>query len=288
MVEIKLMVDSSCDIPFKEIKKKGIYLVPIHINFGEDHYLDLVELEPHSFMGMLITSKTHPSTQPPTAEEIYDEFVKARDEGTEILYAPFVSSKISKVYENALSAKQAFDKVYGDMEIYVKDTKFTSIAYGSIVHSFIDMIEYGTTVKYLDFQLKNLIKSTRVSMVLNTLEYLKRGGRVGSAVAFFGKVLNIKPLISIEDGEVIGYGRARGMKNALKETVKYQEQFFDEEEQLRAVYGYTTSVNLANELKELIEEKFNVKKTHFTAIGPTIGTHIGPKAAVVSLQTLLK
>ena len=174
------------------------------------------------------------------------------------------------------------------MEIHVRDTMYTSISYGSIVYSIIDMIEYGTNVKYLDFQLKNLIKRTKLVAGLNTLEYLKRGGRVGTTAAFFGKVLNFKPLLSMKDGKVEGIGKARGMKNALKEIVKFQEQFFDGEEELRAVYGYTTSVDLANKLKELIEEKFNVKKIHFTSVGPTIGTHIGPKAALVSLQPLLK
>jgi len=288
MVGIKLMVDSSCDIPLKEIEKRGIYLIPVHIHFNGEHYLDLVELEPHSFMGMLITSKSNPTTKPPTAEEIYDKFVKARDEGTEILYVPLISKKLSKTYENAISAKQTFDSVYGDMEIHVRDTSFTTIAYGSIVYSLQDMIEYGTTVKYLDFQLKNLVKKTQVGIGLNTLEYLKRGGRVGAAQAFFGKILNYKPLISIKKGEVEAIGKARGMDKALKEIVKFHEQFFDEEEQLRAVYGYSTSVSLANELKDLMEEKFNIKKTHFTSVGPAIGTHAGPKAVLVSLQPLLK
>ena len=123
MKKIGLLVDTTCDLPIEQLEKRGIFYVPLHVIFGSEEYLDLVELSQEKFFQKLIVSKTNPTTSLPSPNEVMAVFEKARDKGIEILYTLIVSSKLSGTFQSVTIAKKMFDDLYGDMEIKLIDSQ---------------------------------------------------------------------------------------------------------------------------------------------------------------------
>lgn len=275
---IRIAVDSASDISEAQAKELGIDMLPMIITFGDEEYMDGVNLLPTSFYEKLIESDELPKTSqisPYRFEEYFEQCTSAGDEVVLIT----ISSKLSGTYQGA---KQASEK-YAD-KVFVVDSMNACIGERLLCLYAIRLLKQGYTAREIANELDTVKSKINVMAMLNTLEYLKKGGRVSSAVAFAGELLSIKPVVAVEDGEIKLVGKAMGSKkgnNLLNSLVAKKGIDFD------MPYGVVWSG-----LDDVLLQKYlrdssslwssNTDEVPAYMIGSTIGTHVGPNAIGVA------
>ena len=277
-MSIKILVDSASDISQQEANKKGIVLMPVTITFGETEYQDGVNLTPREFYEKLIESDILPKTSQIntyTWEQAYEKYTKNGDE----LIVITISSKLSGTYNNAINACENYSNVY------VVDSMNACIGERLLCDYALRLIDQGKSAKDIKDILDQVKNKINVMAMIGTLEYLKKGGRISATAAIAGKILAIKPVVGIIDGEVKMIGKAMGSKNGsnlLNKLVSEKGGIdFD------MPYGVIWSGLDNTTLKKYVEDSSHLWKDHTDNVpayilGGTIGTHIGPGAVGVA------
>lgn len=276
---VKLVIDSASDISEIEAEKLGIIMVPMEVRFGETEYLDGVNILPKEFFEKLIESDDLPKTSQINPFKFEEVFKKIVDDGDEVV-AITISSKLSGTYQ---SAKQAAKKFEG--KVFVVDSLNASLGERLLCQYAERLLKAGMSAKEIASKLDADKKKINVLAVLDTLKYLKKGGRISPLVAFTGEMLSIKPVVAIIEGEVKLVGKARGSKksnNLLNELVAKKGGVDFDMPYLTAWSGLDKSM-----LTKYIEDSGNLWKDKTEnipsfMIGCTIGTHIGPGAIGVA------
>lgn len=277
---IKILIDSASDIDVKEAEEKRIYLIPIEVTFGEDTYLDGVNLSHNEFFEKLIESDELPKTSQINPFRFEEEFEKLTEDGSSVVCIT-ISSKLSNTYNNAVSAAKKFkDKVY------VVDSLNACIGERVLCDLAIRLVEEGKlSAKEIAEELDKRKQTIELLAVVGTLKYLKKGGRISSVVAFTGEMLSIKPVISIINGQVKMVGKARGSKKGNNLLVEKIEACGG----IDFNYPYATGYSgLSNDfLKKYLEDSAalwqnSTDSVPMYQIGSTIGTHVGPGAIAVA------
>lgn len=273
-MSLRIITDSASDLvpPYRS----GLTVLPLTVLFGERAYRDGVDLDHRQFYELLIESDALPTTSQPTPAQFEDAF-RAAVEAGETVVCITLSSKLSGTYQSARIAAEEFSPG----QVYVVDSLNASIGEATLVRRAFQLAEQGLDAPALVQALEKERGQIRLVALLDTLEYLKRGGRLSASAALVGGLLGIKPVIAIEDGQVKVLGKARGSKNGsnllLQEIEKAGGIDFDRPYCL----GYT---GLSDDIlqkyiadsKELWEDR--VGELPISTIGSAIGTHIGPGA----------
>ena len=276
---VKIIIDSASDINQEESKVLGVVMIPMEIRFGDEQYLDGVDLTSRQFYEKLIESDELPKTSqinPYRFAEVFERITANGDEAVVIT----ISSKLSGTYASATQAAEAFAG-----KIYVVDSKNACIGERLLLQYAQRLVAQGMGAKEIAAELE--VAKTRICLmaVLNTLEYLKKGGRISAAVAFAGSMLSIKPVVAVEGGEVKLVGKALGSKkgnNLLSSLVEKKGGIdFD------MPYGVVCSGLDDTMLKKYVADSAHLWAEHTEnipsyVIGSTIGTHIGPGAIGVA------
>lgn len=268
---IKLIIDSSADIDKKEAESLGIIMVPMIITIGSEEYYDGVNITPKEFYGKLINEKQLPKTAQVTPFRFEEVFESVTKDGDEVI-AITLSSKLSGTFN---AAKMASEKFGG--KVYVVDSKNATVGERLLIQYALTLINKGWSAKKIYSELENVKGRIVLMGALDTLEYLKRGGRISSATAFIGGMLNIKPIVHLIDGEVKMLGKARGNKKSyelMNEVLKEKSIDFT------MPYGVLwTGLDDVNALK-YIEDNVHLWQGYPSPtpyiVGSTIGTHVGP------------
>ena len=278
-MSIKLIVDSASDISENEAKQMGAIMMPMTITFGDKDYLDGVDLLPKQFYEKLIESDTLPKTSQINEYRFEQQFKQLTDEGYDVI-AITLSSKLSGTYNSALQAASGFEG-----KVYVVDSLNAAIGERLLVVYALDLIKQGKTAQEIVELLNE--KKTKINLMamLGTLEYLKKGGRISAAVAFAGKLLSLKPVVSVVDGEVKLIGKALGSKNGnnLLNRLVAEKGGID----FTMPYGVIYSGLDDSILKKYVTDSSHLWEGHTEQvsaylIGGTIGTHVGPGAIGVA------
>lgn len=274
---VRIIVDSTAD--FTDDLKEKLSIVPLVVSFGETEYIDGVTINHQQFYEKLVESDVLPKTSQPTPDafaKVYKEVVDAGDQAVVLT----ISSKLSGTFQSASIA--AMD--YPD-DIFVVDSKTVTIALGVLVEYALSLTESEMSAKQIYEKL--LIKRDDVCLVamLDTLEYLKKGGRISKTVAFAGELLSIKPVVTVRDGEVVILGKARGSRQGNNLLVKEIDNAGGVDFKKPLLLGYTglSDVLLQKYISDsafLWEESTSQLRT--TVIGSIIGTHVGPGAVAVA------
>lgn len=275
---VRLVVDSGSDINQEEAKKLGITLIPIELRLNDVDYKDGVDITYEEFYNQLAKCITLPKTSqitPIRYQELFDSIVEAGDEAVIVC----LSSKLSGTYN---SAKMTAENYNG--KIHVVDSMNACIGQRILTFYALELLKQGKSAKEIAESLEKVKGKIKLHAVIDTLKYLKMGGRVSSITAFAGEMLSIKPLIGVIDGQVKVIGKAFGTKKAYKQIIDLCKKD-DINYNMPLVFGYAgndkTSVeSFSNDIISSVSDKFSKEQTY--NIGATIGTHIGPGAVAVA------
>lgn len=273
-MSVKIVVDSTVNV--SAAVREQIQVVPLSVLFGETEYKDGVTITPEKFYEMLVTSEELPTTSQPTPasfEETYRPLVEA---GHEVVVIT-ISSRLSGTYQSATIAADEFPG-----KVFVVDSRNAAIASGVLVEYALKLAEAGMGGQQILEELMEVRKQVRLYAIVDTLEYLKRGGRLSPTVAFVGGVLNLKPLICVDEGEIKTLGKARGSKAAFTMLTKECGNFGGIDHERPVLMGYT---GVSDEmLRKYLEtnEEIQPYSDRAAIIGATIGVHAGPNAVAVA------
>lgn len=276
-MSVRIVVDSTADI--SDAVRAKLSVVPLTVHFGDREYIDGITINHKQFYEMLVESDVLPTTSQPSPEAFAQVFRSAVEAGDQVV-ALTVSSKLSGTCQSAMIAAADFPG-----QVWVVDTQTVAIGSGILAELALRMKEQGLSAQEIVNKLETEREKVHVIALLDTLEYLKKGGRISKTVAFTGGLLSIKPVVTIRDGEISILGKARGSKqgNNLLATEIQKCGGVDFSKPL--MLGYTG-------LSDALLEKYVLDSGSLwdghgdcmqsTAIGSVIGTHAGPGAIAVA------
>ena len=275
-MKTRIVVDSTADILPEYLDQ--IHTVPLTVSFGEEEYIDGVTIDHRTFYQKLIETDATPSTSqasPAAFAEQYDQAAAADEEVVVIT----ISSKLSGTYQSAMIAAA------GHSSVYVVDSENASVGCGILVGLALRYLRDGMTASAIAEKLQEDKKKIVVIALLDTLEYLKRGGRISKAAAFAGGLLNIKPVISIADGEIQLLGKARGSKMGNNLLAQQIQKVGGIDFTKPVLLGYTGLSDVL--LQKYIEDNSylwsaSLDAVRYVSIGSVIGAHAGPGAIAVA------
>jgi DegV family protein with EDD domain len=274
---VKIVTDSSADLPDQLVKELGIAVVPIYVRFGEEVHRDRVTITEDEFYQRLEHDPVHPSTVQPGPQDFLEVYQKLLSDADGIV-SVHISGKLSGTYNSALMAKEM---VEGGCPIEVVDTQSTTMGLGLVVIAAATMANAGESIDKVVAAAKEAIPQIHLLAMFDTLKYVLLGGRIGKAKALLGSILNVKPMILLKDGELVPAGqartRAKGM-DKLFEFVKEAENIQD----LAVVYN--TIPDEAHSLVERISSIFDREKIRIARVGPALGVHVGPGLLIVAFR----
>ena len=272
----RIIVDSTADL-MPNIKER-VQVVPLTIHFENEEYIDGITIDHKKFYEKLIETDVLPTTSQATPGAFQKVFKEAEVSGDEVLVIT-LSSTLSGTFQSANIATEDFNN------IYIVDSGTAAIGSGILVELAIKYLDEGLTAKEIAAKLEEDKKSVVVVALVDTLEYLKKGGRISKSVAFAGSVLNIKPVLSINNGEISILGKARGSKQGNNLLVQEIEKAGGIDFSKPILLGYT-GISDALLFKYIEDSKYiwekGVNDIHYTTIGSAIGTHAGPGAIAVA------
>ena len=275
-MKTRIIVDSTSDL--LPAVKAQVHTVPLTVYFGQEEYVDGITIDHKAFYEKLIETDVHPSTSQAAPAAFEAEYEKARAAGEAALVIT-VSSKLSGTYQSAVIAAQDYDNVY------VVDSGSVAIGGGILVEYALNLLHDGLEAKEIAEKLEEAKRRIIIVALVDTLEYLKKGGRVSRTVAFAGTVLNIKPVLCVADGEIVMLGKARGSKMGNNLLVQEIENSGGVDFSMPVLLGYTglsdaMLLKYIEDSRRLWEGK--VAEVRYTTIGSVIGTHAGPGAVAVA------
>lgn len=276
-MQVKIIVDSTSDL-LPEIKER-LTVVPLTVRFGEEEYIDGVTIDHRAFYEKLIESDVLPQTSQATPDSfarVFESVVQNGDTAVVIT----VASKLSGTYQSATIAAAEYPE-----QIYVVDSGTAAIGGGILAELALRMVDAGCSAKEIAERITEERENICLIALLDTLEYLKKGGRISKAVAFAGGMLSIKPVACIKDGEIQILGKARGSKQGNNLLVSQIEQAGGVDFTKPLLLGYSGLSD--HMLQKYITDSAalwqdNVSELRTTVIGSVIGTHAGPGAIAVA------
>ena len=265
-----IVLDSTADFPDAADRFPNWRVVPLYVRFGADSYRDYVDIGPAEFYERLRGAEELPTTSQPTPED----FAAAYGElaGLERVFVLTVSAKLSGTYA---SAQQAAEETGG--RVRVVDTATASAAIAMLGMAIQRRLDQGTTDEEVDELISRFKRETGLVFTLDTLEYLAKGGRIGRAAGWAGQLLNIKPILTLADGEVLPLKRVRGNRKAIQEFANAFRDGTVDGEGLRVGIAHAEAPDRMAALEKLVHDvRPQAEIEVATTLGPVVGTHAGP------------
>jgi DegV family protein with EDD domain len=274
---VKIVTDSSAHLPHSERQKHDITVVPLKAIFGTTVYRDELDLTNEQFYQMLPIAESHPTTSQPSAGEFMEVYQPLLEAGREIV-SIHLPSKLSGTYASACAAKTELEtQLKKALPLTIVDTPWLSMALGLLVVAAAEAAEAGQSREQVLATINALIPKLNLIFVLDTLEYLKRGGRIGGARAMLGSLLHVKPMLEIKHGLVEPLEQPRSRAKAIKRLLEIMEERTGGKPVHASILHAVSPIDAA-ELEKELRKRFELKEFHMTEIGPVIGVHTGPNA----------
>ncbi|MBL4935357.1 DegV family protein [Clostridium sp. YIM B02515] len=267
MEKIKIITDSTADLPLEIIRKYDIEVIPLTVHFGDESYRDGIDIDIKEFLNKIKISEEFPTTSQINPNMFYDCYNKYLKEGYKIL-SIHLSSKLSGTYQSACIAKNMLESD----DIIIIDSLNVTSGLGILVLKACRLIEEGNSLIEVEREIKGLIPHIRSALAFESLENLVKGGRLSKTAGTIGSILGIKPIIEIRDGELVVKDKVRGTKKAIKNILKYLEGY--------GIKSGEPCMILQAENKEIrdaLKENMLERKKEFIEceVGCVVGTHSG-------------
>lgn len=275
-----LITDSASDLPQELEKRFDVTIVPLMVNFNEkEFYKDRFEISSDDFFKKLSENDLTPSTSQVNPDEFEKAFREVLERGDDIL-GIFISSELSGTYNSAILAREELEE-YKE-RIHLVDSRSVSFGQSLLVYEAGKMIEEGMSAGEVAARMETMKKSMKSVFLVDTLEYLKKGGRLSAGAAFIGGLLNLKPILTIEDGKLVPKDKVRGRKKAINWIKNWIKENGHDLNDKTLFFVHAAALDYMNELKATIEEAFHPKEILITQVGAVVGTHSGPGAIGIS------
>jgi len=274
---VKVVTDSGADLPSQLAEEMGITVVPIYVRFGDEVYLDRVSISEDEFYERLTHDPVHPSTTQPGPQDFLEVYQKLSSDADGIV-SIHLSTKLSGTYNSALMAKGMME---GGCPVEVVDSETLTMSLGLIAIVAATAAKAGGSLEEVVEEAKQTIPKIHLLALLDTLEYLKKGGRIGKVKALLGSVLSVKPMLATKDGELVPAGQARTRAKGMDKLFDFVKDAGDIQD-LAVVYN--TTPDEAQNLAERIGSVFDKEKIRMARLGPGLGVHGGPGALIVAIR----
>ncbi len=281
----KILSDTSCDIPIHLLKKLDVTYVPFHVSFDTvDDFKELQDITPDDFYDKINAEKLYPKTSLPSVQDYIDAMEPVLQADADV-FCMCITAKFSGSYQSAVNAANILGEAYPSRRIMVMDTACVTGSQGLLVYEACRMRDAGFSMDQLAATLDVQKDTTKINFTVDSLDYLQKGGRIGKASALAGTILNIKPIIIMQHGELHPESKVRGHKKALKTILGMtKNEIGAEKEKYRVLLlrGEKERLSTAEELRQaLLSEGFDVMDEVWP-VGITIGTHTGPTPIGIS------
>ena len=267
---ITIVTDSTCDLLPSFLGERGIRFAPLKVLFKDREYVDKLDLTNAEFYEKMRKSDELPTTSQVNPSEFYDIFTEELQKGNQII-GIFISSELSGTFNSANIAKEMLDS----KEIHLIDSRTASFSLGLMVMKIYNLIEQGNDVTEIMRKSKEIVNSAQLYGMLDTLENLKKGGRLSTGAATIGKMLNIKPIIEVVDGVVSVAHKARGSRKGLAWMIDQLERDYPLREIKEIAIANANAYERAEELKEELLLRFKIDHIYDIEVGSVVGTHTG-------------
>jgi fatty acid kinase fatty acid binding subunit len=274
---IRIVVDSTADIPRDRAQDLGIEIVPLMVLFGDESYRDGVDLGPDEFYRKLIASHVSPTTSTPSPAAFEDAYRKLAREGASGILSLSLAASLSATYSVAKGAAEVVSQETG-VPIEVVDSHTVSAGLGAPAEVVAREAREGRSLAELKAHAESMFARTRIIALLDTLEYLQRGGRIGRARALLGTLLSVKPLIAVRDGQILPLENVRTRSKAQERT----GQLVAEMGALESLSIVQADASAGAQLESIMRRIWQGPIEH-SILGPVVGTHAGPGAAGVAV-----
>ncbi len=272
---MRVVTDSVADIPQKLAEELAITIVPFYVRFGDEVYRDGVDLSTEEFYRKLMSNRKLPVSSPPSPGEIAKVYDRLAEETHEIL-SIHVSSKLTATYEVALQAREQMKR---KCRVEIVDSQSGAMGEGLVVITAAREAQSGADLnRVVDMARKAVLKS-HVRMCFDTLEYLRKGGRIGRAQALLGSILRVNPIVGVKDGEVHPFGRERSRAKAIDRLFDFVKGLPNVRE---LAVEHATNRDEAEALADRLGALFPRERIYISTVAPAVGVHVGPRVIAVS------
>ncbi len=271
MGKIVVVTDSTADLPKELLVRNNIQMVPLQVRVGDCEYKDRIDIMPFEFLNKLEEMEEMPVTsQPPIGDfvQLYEELAQEYDHIISIHF----SEKMSGTVKTARLAA----KMIEDVDIRVVDSETVTAPLGMMVIEVAGAVKKGRDIEEIMDLIDELKKKIKIYFTMDNLTYLEKGGRIGKATAFLGNLFNVRPLLTIENGEITPYKRIRGERRLYRTIEELVERDLNGKQGYKVIILYGKYLDKANKLKEVITNKFDWEEVEMMRFGSVVGAHIGP------------
>ncbi|MEO3947523.1 DegV family protein [Gorillibacterium sp. CAU 1737] len=275
MSKVRVVTDSTADIPEEIRKRLDIEVVPLKVHVGTETYRDTGSISPKEFYERFGESPQPWKSSQPTPVDFLAKYQSlTREDPNTAIISIHLSSALSGTYQSALLAKSRMDE---KKDITVIDSRKASFGTGIRVVRAAEAAQAGKSKEEILALLQELDEKSSLYFLVNSLQHLHKGGRIGKAAAVLGSLLHIKPILSIDDEGVITWvDKVRGHRKAMHRILELLLEKWSPTEPIEVGISHGDALHEAEKLSALINRHFNVKRTTFTWVGPAVGSHSGP------------
>jgi DegV family protein with EDD domain len=269
-LKVAIVTDSTADLPPELVEELGVTIVPLQVIFGDEAYREGVDITTEEFYERLVKSRQLPTTSAPSVGDFQEVYGRLLEEVDSIV-SIHISGKLSPgTVQAAQTARQSLAR---PERIELVDSQATSMAMGFAIIEAVEASRAGAKLGEVKAAAEGAVQRIHVLFMLDTLEYLRRGGRIGRARAYLGALLRVKPILTLREGEVYPEERvrtrARGLERIIQSGIRHQNV------KLAAV-AHSTTPDEAESIRERVAMAFPNVKVHLVRFGPVLGTHAGP------------
>lgn len=279
MTRVAIVTDSTTCIPQPILDELQIHWLPYYIHRGDEDLLDMVTISPSEFYSWMENAEDLPKTACPGPGDYLAKYSELAENGFKEIVSIHMTSKGSGAYQAALTAQGMVEEKLPDLVVEVVDTLNVSMCHGWMVIEAARRALEGKSMAEVVERVEQMIPVTRMLQTADTLKYLYMGGRIGRAQHLVGSILNLKPLISMEDGIVVPVGTARSRKKAYRLMVDRIESAVGHMGKIKIAFVHAVAEEEVKKIKNLVEKRFTVLESIISELSPALGVHTGPGTA---------
>lgn len=285
MSKIRIVTDSTADLSQELVERYQIEMVPLTVTINGTSYKDKVDITNETFYQLMQSSDELPTTSQITPAEFAEVYQRIAQDGVEHIISIHLASDLSGTYQSSVLAA---NMVQDTVTVHNIDSRNATIGMGLIVLSAAQMVESGMALEAILEKLQQIVAKTEIYFLLDSLDNLHKGGRIGKASQLVGSLLNIKPILCLKDGVISAYEKVRGNKGnkAQERLIDILLEKIDPDKKVYCVIGYCDNLEVSQHIQERLEGKIDCDAYVYMQIGSVVGTHIGMGATGMAFYQL--